>query len=620
MVESGAVQRALIVGIAVAVIVVGSTTSLLCIRIDSCLAVIAVPGFQRCVVRRGFAIAQRRRILDAPAVLVFVVVVDGAAPGPNVIFDTVALVVDVVADLHLPRVDCGIAVVAIPGYQRRVKVLRAAKAYAVVSKPIHVLVGILVVGQATRCVIVFLSITVIVHSVARLRGIGVDVGAQVKTVAALGRGVVPLRLAQAFRVSVHAETIGIVVPEVDGAARGPLGLIRLSVAVVIHAVAFLHGPMVDVGIERLAITDVGVQIVVVVVVAGIADSVTVEILLGRVENERAVVIRVRDPVAVIVVIASVPRPVVIVVLLIGIGDKRAIVVKIGHPVAVVVRIARIAEPVAISIHLARVGHAVAVVIGVRDGIVVHVQVAGIACPVPVQVILLGVGMDRAVVRDVSDPIAVVIAVTCVAQTVGIKVVLVRVDDGLAIVAFVRHTVVVIIAITGIAKPIVVRVGLAGIRDQRAVVGNVFDAVVVVVGVASITAEHVFLPGLNAGDAVAVGIDLVQVGNVGAVVLRVQEQIAIHIRVACIAAEPVFRVGRAARRLATRFLVVIGIRLSRVPGGRAVVVRVGHAVIVIVFLTGIALALGIGVFLLGVPGEGAVVNDVRYVVVVVIIVA
>ena len=261
----------------------------------------------------------------------------------------------------------------------------------------------------------------------------------------------------------------------------PIGVreafVGLPVAVVVRSIAALEGLVRDRRIQRLAVRQVRIPVVVVVAV----DTVG-----------RPVLVRVRE--------ALVDLPVAVVVqavafLFRGKVHRRVLglaVVRVGGPVAVVVVVASVAQPVLVEIALAGVRFQRTVVVGVDHAVVVVVVVAGVAAGVAVVVQLLGIRHEGADVQGVQHPVLVVIRIDAVGQQILVQVREALVDLSVAV---------VVRTVTGLQH-------LGGDRlVQRLAVGGVRIAVVVVVRVHAV------------GQRVAVAVDEVLVGQVVAVVVH-----------------------------------------------------------------------------------------------------
>ena len=114
-------------------------------------------------------------------------------------------------------------------------------------------------------------------------------------------------------------------------------------------------------------------------------------------------IQVDDPIDAVLAGVAGSRPVD--VLLVGIGELPAVVGAVGDPVSVVVGVAGVAVPVSVCVLLARVRGARTVVAAVAHPVAVDVGVAGVAHAISV-VISLRVRDRRAVVRAVGEAVPV----------------------------------------------------------------------------------------------------------------------------------------------------------------------------------------------------------------------
>src|SRR5687767_9316018 len=85
----------------------------------------------------------------------------------------------------------------------------------------------------------------------------------------------------------------------------------------------------------------------------------------------------------------------------GVGYQYAVVVAIGDPIAVSIGLARVADTVLVGVGLIHVGHQVTIVWAVEDPVVVIVGITRVPKCVSVIVGLVGVGGHRAVVRSVK---------------------------------------------------------------------------------------------------------------------------------------------------------------------------------------------------------------------------
>ena len=153
-----------------------------------------------------------------------------------------------------------------------------------------------------------------------------------------------------------------------------------------------------IGAVVLAIDD---AVFVAVIFARVADAVAVRILLSRIRLERTVVITADAlsglarivllvagtiyvlgySVVIIVVVAEVAETVLVIVALFGIGQPQAVVPFVQHAVAVTVIVALVPDSIAIHVGLLRIGYQRAVVRAIRQSVVVIVQVHAILCAV-----------------------------------------------------------------------------------------------------------------------------------------------------------------------------------------------------------------------------------------------
>ncbi len=229
-------------------------------------------------------------------------------------------------------------------------------------------------------------------------------------------------------------------------------------------------------------------------------------------------------VPVVIAVAGVPHAVKVRVQLQSVSREGAQVDCVGNAVAVIVRVHAIGQAVLIKVGVAVVHNAVAVVVnGVTD-----FRCVGISF-----------WFQRRTVEQVGHPVVVVVGVTCVAVDIPVCVLLVRVGIVHAVVHAVGHAVTICIVFATIGNTISVCIGkpLVGLTVAVVVFAVahfrrarmhlfVCRAAVVGVGVTVIVIVRVAHVALT----VEVGVQLVFVGQCGAVVQVIEQPVAVVIHV------------------------------------------------------------------------------------------
>ncbi len=322
-----------------------------------------------------------------------------------------------------------------------------------------------------------------------------------------------------------------------GAEKGVAALVGHPVAIVVDTIAHLLCPGVDLGRSVVAVT--------------LERRKTVEVSVVRAIRAPGVRQLIRRH-------------------LVGFHHRARIRVLGG--VAVAVQVADVADVVGVVVGLVRVREQGAVVGVVLDAVVVLVLIARVADVVGVRIELVRIRDERAVVRTVEDPVVVIIGVDAVGHRIEVLVGEPLVD---------RAAAVVVDPVAHLRRPVMNR-GVEGCA-----VRGVEVPVVVVVGVARIA------------ESVAVGVELVRVGDERAVVHVVEHAVAVRVVHARISALRIRGVGRSGA-------AVVGVRLRRVRDVQAVVAAVVHAVAIEVGVARVADAVAIRVSLVRVRDVGTVV--------------
>ena len=424
-VPDGAVHRAVLVHLAVAVVVDGVAV-LVRVRVDIHVHVVAVGAAHRVGV---VAVAVDVGPVAAVAVLVLAVV--GGFAGP--------------------RVDDGRGVVAVDGR----------------GVPVPVVVGV----QADRVGRVDMAVAVVVDAVVAALGL-VWVGVGVLVVAV---GVVhhPSRDDLA-----GVDEVGAVAEAVPVSVRVPVheehGVVDETVAVVVRAVAALGGARVDARVRVVAVGGV-----VDVAIRGLADldgleTVAVAVAIGvGVERHGDVLVHL----AVAVVVDAVAD------LRVAREAAGLDIVAVGGVVDVAIRglaglgdLETVAVAVTVRVHVEHVldvlVHAVVAVVVHAVALLVRVGVDGRVAVVAIPALEVVVARDVVSVVDDDDIVGRAVAVDVAVEAPGLLLRLAGVDDDLAGVDDLG------VVVADVAGAIAIHVGLAGVGVLGAVVPVVVDAVAV----------------------------------------------------------------------------------------------------------------------------------------------
>ncbi len=262
--------------------------------------------------------------------------------------------------------------------------------------------------------------------------------------------------------------------------------------------------MVGIRHQRAQVLSVRHAVVVVIVVAEIADLITVGVQLARVGHQGTHILPVHHAVVVVIVVAEIADPIGVGVQLARVGHQGTHILPVHHAVVVVIRVPQVALPVPIQIRAVVVGQAVRLR---TEPIEAHgAVVASVAIHVAAGCGIRGIGIGA-----VEDPIVVDVSVQGVTDPVPVEVRGPLVDEVIAVVVdrvtdlgvariYVGFTIVAIVTPTGdVPVPVVVGVG--------AIVNRI-------VGIALITVdETVEIDVLNTiGNTAAVGIGETRIGG------------------------------------------------------------------------------------------------------------
>ena len=343
--------------------------------------------------------------------------------------------------------------------------------------------------------------------------------------------------------------IGAVVHRVRYAVTVWIGLADAH-TITIDCIAYSHGITIITGIEYAkdnriikwsTIQSVIKSIIVIITVADITITVTIEVCLIRISHSRAIIHRVRDAIAIL--------------------------------------IGRLTDTVATRIQLIIVSHGVAIitctpgssyhiihriaVVDVIDTIAINVRVAGISLPITVHILLVWVVVSRAVVTLIRDVIAITIRiitctwalVTCVTDTIIVRILLIRIGHDQTVVA-------------GVTDAIIIKISLVGVRGIRTIVCIIINTIIITICCLSYTYTVAINSIINSvGVTIVAGVSRtkVSVGIIGITICIIGFSITISIAVTDIAVT-----------------IIILILLISIGGVRTVVEHVTYTIIVAIY--------------------------------------
>jgi len=268
-------------------IVVSPVTHLDSLWIDARVTVITVARNRRS--EKTIRSAKTSRCPSPEVVPISVQVILSAPLRAFLVSYTIAVIVHPVTRFHCARIDVWISIVAIPYFCGAERRPWRTKASSISSNPKSVIIVITkVCGAATCVVFIGRAVTVVINPVANLRSGRIYLTITVITINAVWRCKWGHGCAKALAGSRGTKTVSIGILIIVFASSAPF-LVRLSIAVVVYKVASLCRTRIDIVVSWVAIKVICDTVSVYVVVAVVPNPVSVEVILRRIEDMRAVI-------------------------------------------------------------------------------------------------------------------------------------------------------------------------------------------------------------------------------------------------------------------------------------------------------------------------------------------